>query len=447
MSGRLHRRALLSLSALAPLGALAPAAAALGRLPTGGKVALRAPLSTARIDPHDLFDPLAAYFGGAMADTVYARDVHGVVYPALADGMPTVEGDQTVVRLRPGLRTARGKPIGGRDLAWSVARARKLGASALFARVTPWVRSDKDDPLVARFGDVDPAALALVLCSPLCALLPVGFDPNKPDGTGAFLARPSPVALELIRNPNAARGPSQLEQVTVWRAPDLAASLKAFEAGIDDVGWQGMGFYGTRPEARPFDHRDVGWVVLVTGIGAGPLHAPGMAQRLADAVPIESLHVGLRGRPGASGGTPYNGGSASLLFDSGVPHLAEIAAVLAAKMSAGGGTVTPAPVSRATLRRQRASKSFAFALDVVRDPGPVPAGVLLALATADSAERGKEVAEKPPKVTSGPAHTLTRGLHVGVLGALAVRGGVIRPVALAADKRGLGIDWGATYRH
>lgn len=442
MSPRVTRRLLLGAGALAPLEALA-----MGRVPTGGKLDLRVPYATARIDPHDLFDPLAAFFGGAMADTVYARDPSGVVYPALADGMPVVEADQTVVRLRAGLRSGRGKPIGGRDLAWSVTRARNMGAAGLFARVTPFVRSDPKEPLIARFGAIDPRVLALLLTSPLFALLPVGYDPAKPDGTGAFIANPSAGRLELVRNPNAARGPSQLERVNVRPASDLADSLRAFEAGADDVGWQGTGFYAPRPKARRFDYRDVGWVVLVTGAEAGAFYAPGVAQQLADAIPVESLHLGLSGRPGVSGGRPWSGGAASLLFDGGHPHLEEIAKVVAAKMSGAGGQITPRPIGRAALRRRRASEGFALALDVVRHPGTVPAGEIIALATADSPERGKKVSLKPPKNRTGAAHTTTKTLHVGVLGGLSAQGGIISEAVLAVDKSGRGIDWGASYRH
>ncbi|HZO14032.1 MAG TPA: hypothetical protein VFB62_12260, partial [Polyangiaceae bacterium] len=92
------------------LGALAGLwsadALAMGRVPIGGKLELSLPWSTVRIDPHDLFDPLAAIFGTMIFDPVYGRDANGHVFPTLADGMPRVEDGQTVVRLRAGLRSA-----------------------------------------------------------------------------------------------------------------------------------------------------------------------------------------------------------------------------------------------------------------------------------------------------------------------------------------------------
>jgi peptide/nickel transport system substrate-binding protein len=408
---------------------------------------MRLPYATSRIDPHDLFDPLAAVLGSAIADTAYGRDARGVVYPALADGFPFVENGQTAVRLRPGLISARGKAVGGRDLAWSVARARKAGAAALFAHITPWVQSDKNDPHIARFGDVDPKVLALLLTSPLTAVLPVGFDAAKPDGTGAFVGDPSARALVLRRNPFASRGPSNLEQVRVSRGHDLADSLKAFEAGADDVGWLGLGFYGSRPGARPFNYREVGWVVLVTGKSAGALHKPGVAQKLANAVPVESLHVGLSARSGAGSQQAWSGGDAALVYDAGVPQLKEIADVVAAQLSSSGGTITPRPLGTDAVRRLRSTEAFSLALDVVRHPGPITMGPLLALSTAESVNTGIAVAKKPPSKRLGAADTLTRNLHLGVLGGLRAEGGVIQAVLLAPDMAGRGIDWGASYRH
>jgi peptide/nickel transport system substrate-binding protein len=441
------RRALL-LGAGASL--VAGRAAAMGRVPTKGQMALRLPWSTERIDPHDLADPLAAILGSAIADPVYARKADGTVYPTLADGMPQVEGEETVVTLRAGLRSGRGRALGGRDLAWSATRCRKMGAVALFTSVGPFVRSDKTRPLIARFGKIDPTELAILLSSPLCALLPVGFSPTKPDGTGGFVATLGKRGLELTRNRYAARGPSQLEKIQIAPAVDLADSLRAFEAGTDDIGWLGMGYYSDRPDGRAFDYGNVGWVVLCTGKSAGSFHAGGMAQKLADAVPAEQLHVGLRARanPAASSGTPWSGGAASLLVDASSPHLREVADAVAAQLSQPGHSITVSPVSRATLRRAREAESFHLAIDVVRDLGFVPRTTLLALATAESADRATTLAKNPRASAAGAAHTLTttHGLHLGVLGALPIQGGMYRPILLAADKNGRGIDWSSTYR-
>lgn len=420
---------------------------ALGRVPTKGKLSFRIPWPTASIDPHDLHDPLAAIFGTAIADPPYARDDRGTVYPTLADGMPTVEDDQTVVKLRPNLRSAMGKPIGGRDLAWSIHRARRMGAIGLLAPLQPLLpRSDGERPLIARFGKIDPNELALTLSSPLCAVLPVGYEPGKPDGTGAFRATVSASSLVLERNLNAARGAAFLEKISVQRAADLADSLRAFEAGQDDIGWLGMGFHGDRPKARKFDYREVGWIILCTGNRAGRFGAPGVAQQLCDAIPVERLGVGLPAR-GTGVSTLWGGGPASLLFDGGSGHLRAIAEAVAPKLSQPGHAITPKAVSRSQLRSLRASRDYALALDVVRHPISGPFGVMTALATADDPALGQTRGAKPPPGSANqppPAYTAT--LRVGILGDLSVQGGVVEGTLLAPSHRVHGVDWGASYR-
>ena len=449
-SAQLGRRALCTAMAAAWMSA-ALDARAMGRVPIGGELSLRVPWATSRLDPHDLFDPLAAIFGAAVADPVYERDARGQVYPTLADGMPTVEGDRTVVRLRAGLRTAQGRALGGRDLAWSLARARKMGVSGLLAPLSSaagsdWVRSDPDQPLVVRFRMSDPGKLSLLLSSPLTALLPVGFKPSQPDGTGAFSARCSAGALELSRNRYAARGPSFLERVRVRRAADLADSLRAFESGQDDVGWLGLGFHRSRPKARRFEYGEAGWVVLATGKAAGSYGAPGMAQQLANAVPVERLHLGLGRRAGLGVGASWGGGPAALLYDGGQPHLAEVAEAVAAKLSSPGHELSATAVSRRQLRDARSSHDFALAIDLVRriDGGSSP---LLALASADRPELGIDVALHPPRIPAGrAAHQLTASLRLGVLGSVDVQGGAIAEVVLAAQPLGGGLDLGGSYR-
>lgn len=419
---------------------------AMGRVPLGGSITMRIPWAVNRLDPHDLFDPVAAFFGHAVCDTVFALDSGGNAYPTLADGWPTEEDGQTVVRLRPGLRSAAGKAIGGRDLAWSVKRARDRGAVGVMAQVDPFVRSDASDPLVARFGKIAPARLAQLLASPLLSIVPVGFSPTAPDGTGAFKATLAGGRLLLERNLAAPRGPSFLDKVTVHSTADLADSLRAFEGGRDDIGWQGLGFHRDRQGARRFSFGTVAWVVLATGNGApAGLRAPGVAQQLANAVPVERLHLGLAPRTGVGASATWTGGPADLLFDRGSGQLAGIAAALAAKLSRAGDEVTARGVSRGALRVARQSGNFTLALDVVRDPQAGPASALIALSTADRRRLGEDVGKRPPRGSRGPANRLTATLRLGILGGLAVQGGVASGITLLSQRSGRGLDLGATY--
>lgn len=445
MGRPVKRRHLLALGA--SLSFAHTDAFALGRVPTDGKLSFRIPWPTTSIDPHDLHDPLAAIFGTAIADPPYARDDRGQIYPTLADGMPTVEDEQTIVTLRPGLRSATGQSISGRDLAWSISRARRMGAIGLLAALPAMLpRSDSRRPLIARFGQIDPNALALTLSSPLCAILPAGFEPGQPDGTGAFRAIVSGSSLVLERNLNASRGASFLEKVSVHRAKDLADSLRAFESGQDDIGWLGMGFHGDRPKARKFDYREVGWIILCTGDRAGRYGAPGVAQQLCDGIPVERLGVGLPAR-GLGPSTTWGAGAANLIFDAGSGHLRAIAEAVAPKLSQPGHEITPKAVSRSQLRSLRQSRNYALALDVVRHPISGPFGVMIALATADDPSIGQARGAKPPLGSANkPPAAYTATLRVGILGDLSVQGGVVEGTLLAPSHRVHGVDWGGSYR-
>ena len=439
------RRRFLSAAAAALALALDRRASALGRTPLGGRLSFHVPWPTGALDPHDLHDPLAALFAAAVVDPVYALDAAGLPYPALAAGMPVHEGGETLIRLREGLRTARLLALDARDLIFSVERARARGAVAVLADI-PRPTPHKGDPLAVSFGNVDPQRLARALASPLVALVPRRFSPAAPDGTGAFHAQASPAGLLLTRNLLAARGASYLDAVEVLPAEDLKSSLRAFEAERDDLGWLGLGLHDPRAGAVRFDLGRAAWIVLVTGPDSGASGVPGAAQRLVDAIPPERLaHLGLGPLPPATGDPAWGGPPAELLVDEASPHLLEVARAVAPVLSTPGHEVTVTPVPRDVLRRRLKGKP-ALAVDVVRPVGPHAQHTLMALATAEDAGRGRDVARTPPHLSPGAgARTLTSLLRVGVLGDLRVAGGMMPELSLARSASGEGWDLGATF--
>lgn len=441
------RRAFLGQVAAAA-GALAvpSVAGAMGRTPVGGRVVLRLPWPTSSIDPHDLRDPAAALFGAAIADPIYALDGTGAPYPTLAAGLPSRESIGTVVRLRDGLRTARMKGLDARDLVASVERARARGAAAVLAEV-PKATPHPGDPNAVVFGSMDATRLAKALASPLVALLPRSFNPTSPDATGAFQAKTSENQLVLTRNMNAARGHAFLERIEVGRAEDLKTSLREFEAGRDDVGWLGSGLHAERSGAVRFDLGAAAWVVLATGPEAGSFNMPGVAQRLANALPGRLGHLGLGPLPAASGDAGWGGPATELLVDESSPHLVEVARAVAPSLSRSGHEVTVAAVPRAELARRRAKGKSGLAIDLVRPVGPGALHALLALATADDPVRGRDVGKHPPKFAAGAsARSVTSTLRVGVLGEVRVSGGAVPDLVLARGAGGEGWDLGASFR-
>lgn len=432
----------------AGLGALSlpRTALAMGRTPVGGHIELHVPWPTGSIDPHDLRDPSAALFGSAIADPIFGLDSSGTPYPTLATALPTREATGTVVRLRDGIRTARGSPLDARDLIASVERARNKGAAAVFAEI-PQPKPYPGDPSAVIFGNVDPGRLARALASPLAALLPKKFSPGAPDATGAFKAQTGAGKLVLSRNMLAARGHAFLDAIEIKRADDLKTSLREFEVAHDDMGWLGSGLHAGRPGAVKFDAGLFGWAVLATGPEAANFHAPGVAQRIADALPDRIAHLGLSGLPSASGDPSWGGPPVELLADESSPHLVEIARAVANTLNRSGHEVSVGLVPRAELARRRDRGKAGLAIDFVRPIGSGPFNALLSLATADSPSRARELAKHPPKLAANaPPRSLTSSLHIGVLGELRIAGAAVPDIALA---RALGVDgWdlGASFR-
>ena len=186
------------------------------------------------------FDPAAALLGQALFDQLFALEASGDPYPTLAADAPSLEGGKTIVRLREGLITAKGRKLDARDVLFSLQRTRRGRALAWWGDL-PVPALHPKNPLALLFATADGSRLARTLSSPLFALVPRGFDPTHPDGTGALSAETAAARLILRRNPNAARGASFLEEITIEQAPDLLEPLRSFEGNLTDVGWLGSG--------------------------------------------------------------------------------------------------------------------------------------------------------------------------------------------------------------
>lgn len=419
-------------------------ALALGRTPLGGKLSLRVPWSLASIDPHDLRDPAAAIFAHAIFDTLFALDGTQSPYAALATGLPTREAPGTVLRLREGLRTARGAALDARDVIFSIDRARARGGAALWTDL-PRPTAHPGDRHAVLVGSADPGKVARALASPLFALLPRSFSATSPDGTGAFRADLKASKLTLTRNTNAARGPAFLDAIDVESAPDLKASLRQFEAERDDVGWLGMGLFGGRRNAVRFDCGVLAWIVLVTGTDAGSAGAAGAAQRLASALPEGRLaHLGLGTLPAASGSPAWTGPKTELIVDETATHLVEIANTVAPILSNPGHEVTVSALPRAEVAKKRGKA--ALVLDVVRPLGPGALNTLVSLASAEEASRAADLVRRPPKGLATTARALATTLKVGVIGEVRASGGLVADTTLAKNAVTDGWDLCASFR-
>lgn len=393
--------------------ATAAGARALGRTPFGGVLRLVVPWSLERIDPHAPDDPVAALFGAAIADPLYAVDPHGRAYSALAEALPVPVARGFEVRLRPGLVTARGRALDARDVLASLARARKRGV------LVPEARAGSDR-LALEFSAASLDALTDALASPLAAILPRNYSPLEPDGTGAFLAELARGKLVLKRNAAGARGPGYLDALEVATVTDLAEALRAFEAGSVDLGWLGAGLHQARRNAQAFRGTGYGWAVLRTGKRAGSWGAPGVAQKLLDGVEPERLrHLGLEElSPIAASAIAWGGGNTQMLVADDAPQLVLIARSLAALLQRPGHDITVEAVPRTELEKRRESRDFGLLVDFVRGLGPGRKRIEETFLLAEN----PELAKRPSGRFGGDARAVCRTLGLGVIGELWVEG-------------------------
>ena len=431
-------------AALAMIAATATLASARGRTPIGGRAQLRVPWPVSALDPHRLDDVACAIFGGGVFDSLYALDGAHVV-PALAEAMPESVSDGTRVRLRSGITTATGRPLGVRDVIASIARARSGDGRAWLADL-PTPRRIDDVTLHFAHGPLDgvtlgQSKLAVSLASPLCAIVPLSFTADHPDATGAFAVTRDGGTLLLSRNVRAAMGASFLDGITCHPATDLADSLRAFEAGTDDVGWLGLGLHDPRAGARAFDAGPVAYGLLRTGRDAGAWDTPGVAQRLADGIDPGLLANLAPGPPWTvQPDQGWGGNPCEMLVRDDSPYLVELARAVAVALSKPSHEITVRLVPASFLRDRRASRAYALAIDVARPFQPGLLGTLAALATSDNPEAAPDVVRHPPHIADMPPRTLTRTMRIGVVSEIHVQGGRIPDLTLPPSAAG-GIDW------
>jgi peptide/nickel transport system substrate-binding protein len=438
----LSRRAL----ALGSLGALLgwPAAArALGRTPLGGRLAFSVPWSLASIDPHDLASPGGALFSGALFDTLVVPDPRLGFRPALVEALPAAEtGLGTVIRLRPALRTASGAFLDGRDVVASIRRARAGGGAAVLDALKD-VSVHPKEPLTVLLK-ANPSVATRALASPLAAIVPRGFDPARPDGTGPFAASRSGGNLVLTRNVRAAMGASFLDELVISEAGDLQESLRDFEAGRHDLGWLGLGLFNSRANAQRFELGSAGLLVVAASGGAGNVDRAGALQRLVDLLPRARLaHLGLGALPDGSDAVAWDGEPIDVWADSRSAHLGEIAKALADILSRPSHEVRVRRGTGGEIMARRRRGEPMLSCHVVRPTGPGPSGLAMALGTFDDPSKAGDIATRPPRGTT--PREIARELKVAVLGELRLSGGVIPGIKLAKSAAG-GWDLGATFK-
>ena len=405
--------------ALAPRGALARA---VGR-PIGGSLSLHLPWPTATIDPHRIDDATAAILGDALFEPLYALGRGGRDRPRARRVRPGADPR------RPPRRAPHGRPHGARS---PHRRARRRSPRSRARARSARAAGSPSSPRPASTGEArsssrptTPRSSSAPSPRPLVAIVPASFSPDRPDGTGPFRADRRGDALVLARSPRAADGPAFLDEVVVHASPDLAAPLRAFEAGEDAIGWLGSGLHEPRPGAKPFDFGAVAWAILRTGHEAGTWDAPGIAQRIADGIAYSRVAYLVLGRAVAVAAASKGGAGrpCDLLVRDDAPWLVELAKAVAATIARPAHEVTARPVPRRGVRPAR-GRPRVLAPPRRRPPARPDA------ARSVRRPRDRRRPGRPPPTSprtrrasiDGAARTLTRTMRIGVVGEVRVQG-------------------------
>ncbi len=200
--------------------------------------------------------------GGSSADTLDANA--GIIYPdfaraaALYDGLvaygpgleyeyvlaesiePNATATQWTVRLRPGVRFHDGRPLTADDVIFTLNRilAGKLyGSIGLTGVTSSGLR--KRDPRTLQIDLEQPSTVLLPqLASIYSLIVPVGYDPEHPIGTGAFKLESFVPGQQstFVRNPHYFReGQPYLDRLIITDFADATARLNALLGGQVDI--------------------------------------------------------------------------------------------------------------------------------------------------------------------------------------------------------------------
>jgi peptide/nickel transport system substrate-binding protein len=174
-----------------------------------------------------------------MYEPLVARDQNYKIKSVLAESLePGRDAKHWIVRLKPGLRFSNGRPVTADDVLYSIKRIidptnPKRGASALAELVKG--RIQKVDRRTVRFTLSQPnSEFPSALGEYYNGIVPVGYDPKKPIGTGPFALQSFTPGRQsvMVRNPHYWRsGQPLLDRVVIIDINEDAARINALLSG------------------------------------------------------------------------------------------------------------------------------------------------------------------------------------------------------------------------
>lgn len=196
------------------------------------------------LDPSMALTVMEASAAALMFDALVMAKAEGGIENVLAESFePNEDATVWTVRLREGLVFHDGKPVTADDVIFSIQHVVDPATKSPYADVLSGVdvpKIQKMDNLTVEIPMKAPNGIFpdTTTGPPFMMILPVGFDPKKPVGTGPFVFQSFTPGQELkvTRNPNYfVTGQPYLDEVVVTAFPDEASEINALISGNADV--------------------------------------------------------------------------------------------------------------------------------------------------------------------------------------------------------------------
>ncbi len=198
----------------------------------------------------DLLNPLNAVTTTDFARCIQLYDQLAILDPDASIGMklaeeitPNANATEWTIRLRPGVTFHDGKPLTADDVVYTFQTI--LNPKTPTISTVPMAPLDRNkitkvDKLTVKLGCHHPFSTFLETAASLSTMgiIPVGFDPKKPVGTGPFMYKSFTPGQQsvFVRNPNYwEHGLPYLDRVVITDYADETSQVNALLAGQVDV--------------------------------------------------------------------------------------------------------------------------------------------------------------------------------------------------------------------
>lgn len=238
------------------------------------------------LDPTGALTVLSFAAVNTLYDGLTLEAAEGGIDYVLAEEM-TANADATkwTVRIRDGIEFHNGKPLTADDVVYTFRRIADPATASPYASTLALVDAKnirKVDDLTVEIPCTGPFSIfpQSLTSPPFAMILPEGFDPKKPVGTGPYMFDTFTPGRELVvkRNPNYFEsGKPYLDEVIFTGYPDEASQVNALEGGqLDVITGLTAGSVKTVESGGNIVHasKSGGWTPIVMNMSVEPFSDP-----------------------------------------------------------------------------------------------------------------------------------------------------------------------------